>query len=79
MDKFKVGVPEWEGVNEDDYTVYDAIDAEDAAQDHVTSNDEDYDVVHGDPALVVVIDETGVRTTWRVHGEMVPEYWAEEL
>lgn len=49
MDKFKVGVPDWDGEDEREWRVREAIDAQDAAQEYVCSGDEEYDVVAGGP------------------------------
>lgn len=68
--------------DDDDYfcTIH-ATDPEDAAQRFAEQHDEggDYTIVGGSPEVVIVQDARGRRTRWRVSGETVAVYHAEEV
>ena len=68
--------------DEDEAIALYAVEAEEAAEEWAERQDADsaeYGIVVGEPATVHVRAPDGTVTVWRVTGESVPSYSAEEV
>lgn len=80
LPEFRVGIPAMDDCDPRDYPVTHAHDAEHAAEKYAEHWDNgDYTLLNGSDATVVVLDEFGHMTRWRVTGETVAVYHAEEM
>lgn len=80
--RFRVWCPE-DGEIEEDGVIFDQSSAFDSACFYARWDDREsaeYRVAKGDEITVLVKDlQTGEISKWRVTGETVPSYWAEQI
>lgn len=81
LPEFRAGIPDYEDCDPRDYRVTHARDAQEAARRYAEQFDADgdYTIVRGSDAIVVVLDDMGNMSRWRVSGETVAVYRADEI